>query len=157
MRVVDPVPVVHPNPGKPRSSCVIMCHYGSTTTQFFSFHSVQATVNQNYDNSIFCQHLLRGYKICSLRVTIILFTFTIDLFTPIVCSGQLCSWRLLGKTGSFTFIHISQVKMDSGIRIFQVHCIYIGLHGQDEVKQVWFRGGYFFNMPGLKIDMYTRI
>ena len=33
---------------------------------------------------------------------------------------------------------------------------YIGLHGQDEVKQVWYRGGYFSSMPGLKISMYIR-
>ena len=54
--------------------------------------------------------------------------------------------------------------MDSGIQIFHVHSIYIGLHGQDEVKQVWYRGGYFSQHDRLenkyvhhKINMYTRL
>ena len=33
---------------------------------------------------------------------------------------------------------------------------YIGLQGQDEVKQVWYRGGYSPSMSGLKISMYIR-
>ena len=33
---------------------------------------------------------------------------------------------------------------------------YIGLQGQDEVKQVWYRGGYSPSMSGLKNSMYIR-
>ena len=40
--------------------------------------------------------------------------------------------------------------MDSGIQLFQVHCIYVGQHGQDEVKQVRYRGGYFFQHARLE-------
>ena len=45
---------------------------------------------------------------------------------------------------------VKEVKMDSGIQIFQVHCIYVGQHGQDEVKQVRYRGGYFFQHARLE-------